>query len=231
MSVLCLIANPQQPELSQQIVSAIHAQTGGEINWLARSVACEIIAPKSSHARQTAQSILENLPVDAVLVPRSGRRKKLLIADMDATMINEECIDELAGALGLREQISQITGRAMRGEIDFGEALDRRVALLKGLTRARIEEVRREQITPAPGGRVLVQTMKAYGAYTALVSGGFSFFADHFAKRIGFDEASANKLEFDGDTLVGSVAKPILDASTKLTRLKELAKNWISRYP
>ncbi len=222
MSVLCLIANPQQPELSQQIVSAIHAQTGGEINWLARSVACEIVGPKSSNVKETAQSFLKDLRVDAVLVPKSGRRKKLLIADMDATMINEECIDELADALGLKEQISQITGRAMRGELDFAEALDRRVALLKGLTRARIEEVRREQITPAPGGRVLVQTMKAYGAHTALVSGGFSFFADYFARRIGFDEASANRLEFEGDRLSGSVAKPILDASSKLKRLREL---------
>jgi len=157
MSVLCLIANPAEPELSPQIVSAIHAETGGEINWLARSVACEIIAPKSSNAKEAAQSILGELRVDAVLVPRSGRRKKLLIADMDATMINEECVDELAGALGLREQISQITERAMRGELDFAGALDSRVALLKGLTRKTIEEVRREQITLAPGGRVLVQ--------------------------------------------------------------------------
>ena len=111
----------------------------------------------------------------------------------------------------------------MRGELDFAAALDTRVALLKGLERRVIEEIRRERITLAPGGRALIQTMKAYGAYTALVSGGFTYFADFFAKRIGFDEAVANVLEFDGDRLAGTVAKPIVDKSTKRERLMALA--------
>ena len=138
-------------------------------------------------------------------------------------MINEECIDELAAALGIKDQVAEITDRAMRGELDFAAALDTRVALLKGLERRVIEEVRREQITLAPGGRALIQTMKAYGAYTALVSGGFTFFADFFAKRIGFDEAVANVLQFDGDRLTGTVAKPIVDKATKRERLIALA--------
>ena len=138
-------------------------------------------------------------------------------------MINEECIDELAAALGIKEQVADITDRAMRGELDFGQALDTRVALLKGLERKVIEEVRREQITLARGGRALIQTMKAYGAHTALVSGGFTFFADYFAKRIGFDEAVANFLEFDGDRLTGTVTKPIVDKNTKRERLTALA--------
>jgi phosphoserine phosphatase len=138
-------------------------------------------------------------------------------------MINEECIDELADAVGIKAEVAAITERAMNGELDFEAALKTRVALLKGLNRSRIEEVRREAITLAPGGRALVQTMKAYGAYTSLVSGGFTFFADYFAKRIGFDEAVANVLEFDGEVLTGTVALPIVDKSTKLHRLNTLA--------
>ncbi|WP_342068314.1 phosphoserine phosphatase SerB [Devosia lucknowensis] len=138
-------------------------------------------------------------------------------------MIEQECIDELAAALDLKPQVAEITERAMRGELDFGQALDTRVALLKGLERSKIEEIRREAITLMPGGRALVQTMKAYGAYTSLVSGGFTFFADYFARRIGFDEAIANVLEFDGDSLSGTVSKPIVDKNTKKNRLLTLA--------
>jgi len=225
MSVLCLVANPDDPELSRQIVAAIHGETGGEINWLAQSIACEIISPSSKNAVEIARKIIAEKTVDVVMVPKKGRRKKLLIADMDSTMINEECIDELAERLGLREKISQITAQAMRGEIDFNQTLATRVKLLKGLERKTLEQVRREQITLAPGGRVLVQTMKAHGASTALVSGGFSFFADYFAKRIGFDHASANVLEFDqNDKLTGTVSLPIVNSSTKVKRLDELAR-------
>ncbi|MFY8030400.1 MAG: phosphoserine phosphatase SerB, partial [Devosia sp.] len=112
---------------------------------------------------------------------------------------------------------------AMNGELDFHEALRTRVALVKGLERKVLEEIRRERITLASGGRALVQTMKAYGAYTSLVSGGFTYFADYYAKRIGFDEAIANVLEFDGEKLTGTVADPIVDKTTKLTRLQALA--------
>ncbi len=113
----------------------------------------------------------------------------------------------------------------MRGELDFEAALDARVKLLKGLPLAKIKEVRREQISYAPGGRALVQTMRAYGAYTALVSGGFTLFADYFAKRIGFDEATANVLEFDDEILTGTVARPIVGQDTKLEKLNSLAKS------
>src|SRR6185437_15549409 len=139
---------------------------------------------------------------------------------MDSTMIQQECIDELADAVGIKAEIAAITDRAMRGELDFEAALKTRVGLLKGLDRKKIEEVRREKITQTPGGRALVQTMKAYGAYTALISGGFTFFADFFAKRIGFDEATANTLEFEADALAGTVTSPIVDKSIKLKRLQ-----------
>lgn len=225
MSVLCLIANPADPALTPDIATKVHHAIGGEINWLTQGIACEIIKPKSTDALAETRALIGNMAIDTALVPLANRRKKLLIADMDSTMINEECIDELADALGIKDKISEITARTMNGELDFAESLNTRVALLKGLNQKAIEEVRRERITLAPGGRALIHTMKAYGAYTALVSGGFTYFADHFAKRIGFDEAVANTLEFDGDVLTGTVTKPIVDKATKLTHLQKLAKD------
>jgi len=223
MPVLSLIANPADPELDTALAAAVVRQTGGEINWLNPGVACDIIEPTAPQALDIARDIIGGKAVDANVVPTGGRRKLLLVADMDSTMIEQECIDELAAALELKPQVAEITDRAMRGELDFAQALDTRVALLKGLERSIIEEIRREAITLAPGGRALVQTMKAYGAYTSLVSGGFTFFADYFARRIGFDEAIANVLEFDGDRLTGTVAKPIVDKNTKRDRLLALA--------
>jgi phosphoserine phosphatase len=223
MPILCLIANPTDSELDPALAAAVIRETGGELNWLNHSIACEIIEPKSTEALALAREIIGSRRVDAALVPSQNRRKQVLVADMDSTMINEECIDELAAALGIRDQVAEITDRAMRGELDFGQALDTRVALLKGLERKVIEEVRREQITLAPGGRALIQTMKEYGAYTSLVSGGFTFFADYFAKRIGFHEAIANVLEFEGEALTGTVSKPIVDKDTKRDRLTALA--------
>lgn len=223
MPVLCLIANPLNSELDSTLATAVARETGGELNWLNHGIACEIIEPKSTEALEIAREMIGSRAVDAAIVASEGRRKKVLVADMDSTMINEECIDELAAALGIKDQVSEITARAMRGELDFEQALDTRVALLKGLERKIIEEVRRENITLAPGGRALIQTMKAYGAYTSLVSGGFTFFADYFGKRIGFDEAIANVLEFDGDQLTGAVTKPIVDKTTKRVRLEQLA--------
>ncbi|MEO5806978.1 phosphoserine phosphatase SerB [Devosia sp.] len=223
MPVLCLIANPIDSELSVALAARVHKETGGELNWLNHSIACEIIEPKSTDALAAARAIIAGHAVDAALVPTENRRKKVLVADMDSTMINQECIDELADAVGLKDKVADITARAMRGELDFGEALDTRVALLKGLEKSVIEEIRRERITLAAGGRALIQTMKAYGAYTSLVSGGFTFFADYFGKRIGFDEAIANVLEFDGTRLTGTVTKPIVDKQTKLMRLQALA--------
>jgi len=223
MQVLCLITNPADPELDATLAAAVQREIGGELNWLNHGIACEIIDPESTDSLAAAREIIGSKAVDAALVPAENRRKKLLIADMDSTMINEECIDELADALGLKPQVAEITDRAMRGELDFAAALDTRVALLKGLEYKVMEEIRRERITLAPGGRALVMTMKEYGAYTALISGGFTFFAEYFARRIGFDEAVANVLELDGDVLTGTVAKPIVDKSVKLKRLQQLA--------
>ena len=224
MSVLCLIANPAEPALDAKLVAAIQHETGGEINWLHQRVACEIIAPKATDPVPVARALLGGKPIDVALVPSSNRRKKVLVADMDSTMIDQECIDEIADAVGIKAEVAAITNRAMNGELDFAEALRTRVALVKGLERRVIEEIRRERITLAAGGRALVQTMKAYGAYCSMVSGGFTFFAEYYGKRIGFDEAIANVLEFDGDVLTGHVQEPIVDKSTKLNRLQTLAR-------
>jgi phosphoserine phosphatase len=223
MSVLCLIANPAEPALDTKLVQAIQHETHGEINWLHQGIACELVSPKAADPVAIARAILAGKPVDVALVPIANRRKKILVADMDSTMIDQECIDEIADAVGIKAEVAAITQRAMNGELDFAEALATRVALVKGLNRSVIEEIRRERITLASGGRVLIQTMKAYGAYTSMVSGGFTFFADYFGKRIGFDEAIANDLQFDGDVLAGTVGLPIVDKTTKVTRLLTLA--------
>jgi phosphoserine phosphatase len=222
VSVLCLIANPAEPALDLSLLQRVQAEIGGEINWLTQRIAAEIVKPKHAQPVEAVRAIVAGKPVDVALVPLANRRKKLLIADMDSTMIDQECIDELADAVGIKAEVAAITARAMNGELDFESALRTRVKLLKGLKVSRMEEVRRERITFAPGGRALVQTMKTHGAFTSLVSGGFTFFADHIGKRIGFDEAMANVLEIDGDTLAGTVRSPILGREAKLGRLMAL---------
>lgn len=223
MSVLCLIANPADPALDSRMVEAIQHETGGEINWLHQRIACEIISPVAADPLAIARELLADRRADAALVPLANRKKQVLVADMDSTMIEQECIDEIADACGIKAEVAAITERAMNGELDFAQALRTRVALVKGVERRMLDEIRRERITLTPGGRALVQTMKAYGAVTALVSGGFTFFADYYAKRIGFDEAIANVLDFDGEQLAGTVSDPIVDKSTKLARLTSLA--------
>jgi phosphoserine phosphatase len=223
LSVLCLIANPNEPAIDTALMNAVHKAVGGEVNVLTQRIAVEFVKPDLATAAEAARDLVAGKPVDVAQVPLANRRKKLLIADMDSTMIEQECIDELAAALGIKDEVAAITRRAMNGELNFEQALRTRVKLLKGLPLKRMEEIRREQITFAPGGRALVQTMKAYGAVTSLVSGGFTFFADYIGKRIGFDEAMANILEFDGEVLAGTVADPILGKEAKLSRLMTLA--------
>ena len=223
MSVLCLIANPAEPALDLTLLQRVQAEIGGEINWLTQRIAAEIVKPKHAQPVEAARPLVAGRPIDVALVPLAHRRKKLLIADMDSTMIDQECIDELADAVGIKDEVAAITARAMNGELDFDAALRTRVKLLRGLPVSRMEEVRRERITFAPGGRALVHTMKTHGAFTSLVSGGFTFFADYIGKRIGFDEAMANILEVDGDKLDGTVRSPILGREAKLGRLMTLA--------
>lgn len=165
---------------------------------------------------------LAGLPVDLLVQPMQGRRKKLFLADMDSTMIGQECIDELADVAGLKAHVSAITERAMRGEIAFEPALRERVALLKGVPTSTVEKLINERITLTPGGPELVRTMKQHGAYTALVSGGFTVFTGPISRTIGFDEHRSNTLIAEGETFAGLVADPILGKEAKLATLLEL---------
>jgi phosphoserine phosphatase len=166
------------------------------------------------------RDIIGGAPIDVVIQPHEGRRKKLFLADMDSTMIAQECIDELADYAGLKSRVAAITERAMRGEIAFEPALRERVALLKGLPASVIDEVIAARIHPTPGGRTLVATMRAHGAYTCVVSGGFTAFTEGVAAMIGFDAQRANTLLTDADgKLTGEVAEPILGREAKLEAL------------
>lgn len=224
--VATLIANPAKPVLTPELADkAAHAINAIDVYWLGYNIACDIPLPSDTQAkttRQILQDAVGSAPVDIVVQPAETRRKKLLLADMDSTMIEQECIDELAEEADLRNDVADITRRAMNGEIAFEPALRQRVSLLKNLPLSVIDSVIEKRITLMPGGRELVQTMRANGAYTALVSGGFTLFTEKVAAAIGFDEHSANRLEHDGSRLTGLVHEPILGKQAKLEKLLEL---------
>ncbi len=190
--------------------------------WVEEGIACDI--PLGADARG-ARAALEGLipGVDVVVQPRASRRKRLLVADMDSTMISVECIDELADYAGLRAEVAAVTELAMRGEIAFEDALDARVALLKGLDARVIDHCHDQRVRITPGAEALVQTMGGNGAYCLLVSGGFSRFADRVAAEIGFDAAIANDLHVEGGRLAGTVGRPIVGADAKRQALLDAA--------
>ncbi len=203
----------------------------GAPRWLAEAVAADIPFEAGAPAdpRACAASLREALatPIDVVVQPAAGRRKKLFLADMDSTMIEQECIDELADYVGLKAHVAAITERAMRGDIAFEPALRERVALLEGLPVSVVEEVMRERIRLTPGARRLVATMRAHGTHTCLVSGGFTLFTDRVAAMIGFDEVRANTLTVvDGHKLGGTVAEPIFGRDGKRAALIELRQEF-----
>lgn len=222
-----LIAAPQSAALSEEIARTGAAVLPGavQINWLADASACDLLfaadEADTSGCRDLLREALGGAPLDIAVQPATGRRKQLLVADMDSTIIGQECIDELGDALGIKERIAAITERAMRGEIDFENALIERVGLLRGLDRATLQTVLEERITLNPGAATLVATMKAHGARTALISGGFSIFTTAIAERAGFDDQRGNELLFDGDRLSGDVARPILGQDAKRATLRE----------
>lgn len=226
--VATLIANPDRPVLTSQLVDkASHSLNASNVYWLCDGVACDIplgddIGPEK--AKQALRSALQGEPVDFAVQIQDKRRKKLLVADMDSTMIGQECIDELADVAGLRDYISDITRRAMNGEIAFEPALRERVSLLKGLPLSIIDDVIENRITLTNGGKELIATMRGHGAYTALVSGGFTLFTKKIANAIGFDEHNANELVVEDGHLAGLVNEPILGKQAKLEKLEELCK-------
>lgn len=226
--VATLIADPAEPAVdTAAIAAAMQLLPEADLAVLADNVAVDLafVDPSATDARTWQDRLRETLagrPIDVVVQAPLARRKRLLIADMDSTLIGQECIDELADALGLKDQIAGITERAMRGEIEFEPALRERVSLLKGLAESVVDEVLAARITLTPGARTLVQTMRANGAYTAIVSGGFTVFTSAVADRLGMHEHQANVLHVEGGTLIGTVAKPILGRDAKRARLEAL---------
>jgi len=225
--VATLVANPSNPVLTPALGEAVFTAVDGTgLYWLADGIACDIAlrdgADKAA-ALSAIRKVIGELPIDAAVQIAETRRKKILIADMDSTMIGQECIDELAAEVGLKERVSEITARAMNGEIAFEPALRERVGLLKGLPVEVIAQVIENRITLTPGGRELVATMRASGHYTALVSGGFTSFTSVVAAMIGFDENRANILESENGVLSGIVREPILGKQAKVDALNDIA--------
>ncbi|API60929.1 phosphoserine phosphatase SerB [Tardibacter chloracetimidivorans] len=203
--------------------------TAGAADWLDMGKAADLAI--SGLDRQAARAALEDLlpRVDVVVQTPGPRRRGLIIADMDSTMITIECIDELADYAGIKEQVAKVTEAAMRGELDFVGALDARVKLLGGLEAAMIDRCREERVKIMPGAKALVRTMKANGARAVLVSGGFTVFADEVARDIGFDRAISNTLGIEGGRLTGTVARPVVDSAVKKATL--LAEAEAARIP
>ena len=224
MFTVTLLTNPDTPLVDRATVESLrNAWGGGDARWLDPGVAAEFAVPAMPENRWQVWEDMQSLKVDLVVQPTEGRRKRLLLADMDSTMIQQECIDELADEAGVGAYVAGITARAMNGELDFEAALKERVGLLKGLPEAVIERVYRDRITFMPGGRNLIATMKANGVHAALVSGGFTAFTARVAEALGFDENRANTLHAEDGTLTGTVAEPILGKQAKLDALEQIS--------
>jgi phosphoserine phosphatase len=233
-SLLVLTGPPATPALDASVIAAVRSLIDldvSEAHWLGDGVAWQAVlpGPGSRAAAQLVQRLRAALaprPIDVNLIAAEPRqlRKKLLVADMESTIIEQECLDELALYAGLYARIAAITARAMRGELAFEAALSERVALLGGLDAGLLEEVYARRVTLMPGAETLVATMRRHGAHCALVSGGFSFFSERIATRLGFDSQQANRLEVIGGKLAGSVRPPILGREAKLATLERLTR-------
>ena len=223
MFTATLLANPTRANLDRATVESLRdAWAGGEARWLNPGIAAEFPLAVIPENRWAVWEGLQGLGVDLVVQVSDGRRKTMLLADMDSTMIGQECIDELGDKAGFGPRIAAITARAMNGELNFDAALTERVGLMKGLPVSVIAEVLAERITYTPGGATLIAAMKANGGYAALVSGGFTAFTGPVAAHLGFDENRANVLIEDGGKLTGEVALPILGREAKVQALHEI---------
>jgi len=229
-SVLTLVADhtaeAEIRNIAEQARECLDDQGGNceAIDWLSEDTACDI--PFEQLDQSAAEKSLEKAgllgQLDFCLQPAAQRRKKLFLADMDSTIITVECIDELADFAGLKEEVSKITEDAMNGKIEFNDAFRERVAMLKGLHREVLQRVFEERVSLTPGAQTLVQTMRHNGTYTALVSGGFTFFTGLVREWVGFHMDMSNELLFDGDQLTGIAAEPILNSTAKLNTLLRL---------
>ncbi len=230
-NVLTLTGNRAWAPLNRDVASlALGAleEAGADCadpDWLSPDLACDILYSGFSPdvAESAVRQYLRDAPVDIVAQPTANRRKRLLISDMDSTMIEQECIVEIAEYAGLRDEVSEITEAAMRGELDFSESLIRRAEMLHGLDVEVLYQAMNERVTEMPGAKALVRTMSKHGAYTTLVSGGFTYFTELVAKELGFHEHQANTLEIVAGRLSGKVIPPILDKQAKLMALEKHA--------
>ncbi len=227
--VVTLVSNREAAALDKSAAVAGRAALAAAgaataaIDWLAPGIACDL--PFDGLAAATAERALRQSlagrPIDIAVLPAAGRRKRLLVADMDSTIVTGETLDELAACAGLKERVAAITARAMNGELDFAGALRERVALLAGLDTDALEQTD-GRVELSPRARTLVATMRAHGAWTALVSGGFRWFTRRIAAAVGFDEESANELIIADGRLAGRVGEPILGKQAKLAVLRRL---------
>ncbi|MBL0849267.1 MAG: phosphoserine phosphatase SerB [Candidatus Liberibacter ctenarytainae] len=226
--VATLITHQSNPILHISLVKQIRQAVNSPMfYWLSESIACDILLPLGGNSdlyRHTILSIIADKPIDLVIHKTENRRKNLLIADMDSTMIQQECIDELADTIGIKEKMSYITSQAMNGEISFEDSLRERVFLLKGISLQVIDSIVHKSITYHPGGYELVNTMKKNGAFTILVSSGFTVFARVISQKLGFNRYYANILMKKNQKLLGKVQEPILDGIKKATILLETTK-------
>jgi phosphoserine phosphatase len=220
--IVILVASRQAGPLTDHLAGIARDFCAGQhLNWLSAGEACEFIVKKIPDVPQL-KMVLGDRAIDVLVTRFRGRRKAVLVADMDSTIVTSETLDEIAAQAGIKEQVAEITRRSMNGEIDFAAALRERVAMLQGLELSALERAwRGTHFTP--GARTLVATMRSFGATTALVSGGFTYFTERVAAELGFDLQRANILLDNGSTLTGEVAEPILDRDTKLATLQALA--------
>ncbi len=223
-TVLTLVAAREAVTLTPQTIDRVRDAVGGGRTPVVLSPGEAADIPGvAAESLEPARAALEGAPVDVLVTREHGRRKRLLVADMDSTIVTGETLDELAALAGAGEEVAAITRRSMNGEIDFREALRARVAMLRGVELSALEAVwHRVHLTP--GARTLVATMRAHQARTALVSGGFTYFTSRVAGQCGFDEWNANVLLDDGERLTGAVAEPILDRDAKLATLRALGR-------
>ena len=225
--VLTLIGNMESVPLEPVHIERVYRRlaTTGETDWLAEREACDLFidAPLAAvDIAEQARDALSGAAIDTVCTAIEGRRRKLLISDMDSTVIDQECIDELGDAIGVGSQIREITAAVVNGDISFSDALRKRLALMIGMDRRLLKSVYEERISLKAGARTLVQTMRHHGAFCILVSGGFSYFTRRIAERIGFHDHQGNELAFEDGKLTGKVLEPILGRSAKLDTLRSL---------
>jgi phosphoserine phosphatase len=225
MFTVTLLGAPDARALDPALVDSLRNAWGGsDVLWLSPDLAAEFEVAVMPENRWQVWEDVQRMGIDLVVQPSSGRRKKMLLADMDSTMIQQECIDELADEAGVGDRVKDITARAMNGELDFEAALIERVGLLKGLPFSTIDKVIRERITLMPGGPVLLATMKEQRAHTVLVSGGFTAFTQVIAQQLGFDENRANTLLEEGGVLTGRPGMPILGQQAKVDLLADITR-------